>query len=101
MHLSLIILDKRIKDKPSLFGTIFHNESIIFFSYLELILINMFREADRKMAGIQYSLEDRASLERKYKKQVNNCDNEASLIIMIETLAMMVITIVIIKIFRL
>ena len=38
----------------------------------------MFREADRKMAGIQYSLEDRASLERKYKKQVNNCDNEAS-----------------------
>jgi len=28
------------------------------------------READRKMAGIQYSLEDRASLERKYKKQI-------------------------------
>ena len=44
----------------------------------------MFREADRKMAGIQYSLEDRASLERKYKKQVNNCDNEASVIRMIE-----------------
>ena len=56
----------------------------------------MFREADRKMAGIQYSLEDRASLERKYKKQVNNCDNEASLIMMFETLAiMMVITIAI------
>ena len=78
MNLSLTILDKRITDKPSLNGTIFHIESIIFFSYLELILINMFREADRKMAGIQYSLEDRASLERKYKKQVNNCDNEAS-----------------------
>merc|ERR1719500_2709675 len=28
------------------------------------------READRKMAGIQYSLEERASLERKYKKQI-------------------------------
>ena len=83
MNRSLTILDKRIKDKPSFLGTIFHNNSIIFFSYLELILINMFREADRKMAGIQYSLEDRASLERKYKKQVNdfdNFDNEASVI---------------------
>ena len=28
------------------------------------------READRKMAGIQYSLEERANLERKHKKQV-------------------------------
>ena len=75
MNLSLIILDIRIKDinHPNL-GQYFLMKA----SFSFLILINMFREADRKMAGIQYSLEDRASLERKYKKQVNNCDNEAS-----------------------
>ena len=34
------------------------------------------READRKMAGIQYSLEERANLERKHKKQVNGNEIE-------------------------